>query len=517
MMNAKTFFLTLLVFTLFSGCMETKPVRPNMILILADDLSYGDLSCYGQERFTTPHLDALAQQGIRFSTAYCGAPECAPSRATLLTGLHTGHSTIRLNTSVRGQDHLLEGDVTIAEVLKEEGYHTAFIGKWGIGLPGTEGVPDKQGFDLSFGFYNQTQAHTYYPFFLYRDGKRVDYPGNEGFDMARIYAMSGQEDPDAELLNVYDENGRLIPPGIADPTKAVYSEALFEAAALDFIREHHTDPFFLYYATQLPHGPVIIDSLGALRYRTDFPLQKQKEWAAMVTRLDQFTGQVVSLLKELKLDEKTLIAFASDNGYSMCGYMGRGNRDSNWPDDPYLQNKGPFSGGKFSTLLGGLRVPFFIYYPGFQQGMTIEESVWLIDLFPTFAELAGSSTSSPTDGKSLVSLLRGTQAETRENRCFYWERFDEQTVIEGDWLAYRVHPDSITRLFNWKEDPLMTCDRHQDFSDLSERMSNQFVLQHQPSEWYHNPGDSRESDLSKKDMARQQGTMQRAERPNGLK
>ena len=164
-----------------------RPNRPNIVLILTDDLSYRDLSAWGQVRFSTPNLDRLALEGLRFTQAYAGAPECAPSRGTLMTGLHTGHASIRDNRSARGQDHLLDSDITIAEVLKQSGYATGFFGKWGIGLPGTPGTPDRQGFDEAFGFYDQRRAHTFFPFYLYRNGRKVDYPGNIGFDMLQMY------------------------------------------------------------------------------------------------------------------------------------------------------------------------------------------------------------------------------------------------------------------------------------------------------------------------------------------
>ena len=208
----------LLIFLIISAC-TTKERLPNIIYILADDLSYRDLSVYGQEKFTTPNLDKLAEEGILFTEAYAGAPECAPSRGTLMTGLHTGHSTVRLNGSNRGQEHLLDSDLTIAEVLKESGYKTAFIGKWGIGLCGTEGVPEKQGFDLSFGYYDQGRAHTFYPNYLIRNGDTVWLDDNFGYDMVKMYKMNGLEDPSEELLNKYNADGEIQPWGI-DPESA---------------------------------------------------------------------------------------------------------------------------------------------------------------------------------------------------------------------------------------------------------------------------------------------------------
>ncbi len=195
--------------------------EPNLVVILADDLSYRDLSIWGQSRFSTPNLDRLAAEGVRFTQAYAGAPECAPSRGTLMTGLHTGHASVRDNRSARGQDHLADSDVTIAKMLKQSGYATGFFGKWGIGLPGTPGTPDKQGFDEAFGFYDQRRAHTFFPHYLFRNGRKVDYPGNFGFDMGHMYEDNQTAPGSRDSSAHYDSDGRLIPPGVPDRSQAV--------------------------------------------------------------------------------------------------------------------------------------------------------------------------------------------------------------------------------------------------------------------------------------------------------
>lgn len=299
--------------------------KPNIVAILADDLSYRDLSIWGQARFSTPNLDRLAMEGLRFTQAYAGAPECAPSRGTLMTGLHTGHAPIRDNRSARGQDHLADSDVTIAEILKQSGYATGFFGKWGIGLPGTPGTPDKQGFDEAFGFYDQRRAHTFFPRFLYRNEQKIEYPGNFGFDMVHMYEDNRTPAKARDSAAHYDSEGRLLPPGVSEPSKAVYSEDVIEDAAIAFVRRNRERPFFLYFATQLPHGPVVTDSLGRFLDCPDFPSTAHKEWASMVLRIDAFAGELVSLLGDLGLRDRALIALASDNGYSMCGYFARGN------------------------------------------------------------------------------------------------------------------------------------------------------------------------------------------------
>ena len=218
--------------------------KPNIVLILADDLSFRDLGIWGQDKFRTPHLDALAAAGVRFTQAYAGAPECAPSRGTLMTGLHVGHAPIRSNRSARGQDHLYPEDITLAETLKRAGYATGFFGKWGIGLPGTPGTPDKQGFDVAFGFYDQRRAHTFFPRYLYANAERIDYPGNDGFDMDHMYLDNRTKPEVRDTRKHYTADGALIPPGVADPAQAVYSQAVIEERALQFVRQRRSNPFF---------------------------------------------------------------------------------------------------------------------------------------------------------------------------------------------------------------------------------------------------------------------------------
>ena len=218
--------------------------KPNILFIFSDDLSYRDLSCYGQEKFRTPNLDKLAMNGIRFTQAYSGSPECAPSRASLMTGMHMGHCRIRANNSVRGQDHLLSEDVTVAEVLKGAGYGTGFIGKWGIGLPGTEGAPDKQGFDFSYGYYDQARAHGFFPHYLMRNGKPDPIPENYGFNMNRVKTYNSRPiDRLEDVKNIYDENGHLVPEGIPDADAAKYSENLFPERGPSFHIEAQRQSF----------------------------------------------------------------------------------------------------------------------------------------------------------------------------------------------------------------------------------------------------------------------------------
>lgn len=484
--------------------------QPNIILVLADDLSYRDLSIWGQIRFSTPNLDRLAAGGLRFAQAYAGAPECAPSRATLMTGLHTGHASVRDNRSARGQDHIADSDVTIAEILKQSGYATGFFGKWGIGLPGTPGAPERQGFDEAFGFYDQRRAHTFYPHYLYRNGRKVSYPANYGFDMAHIYEDNRTPAARRDSSAHYDEEGRFVPPGVRDPAAALYSEAAIEEAAVRFVRSNRDRPFFLYFATQLPHGPVAIDALGPLLDRSEFPTTAHREWAAMVLRLDAFAGQLVDLTDELGVRERTLIVFASDNGYSMCGYFARGNQSENWPDDPFFRNKGPFRGGKFSLLEGGIRVPFFVNWPEAVPAGVARSPVWLIDLLPTFSELAGAASIPEHDGTSLVPVMAGGRDGLPRDRALYWENAREQAVRKGPWKAYRQDPGKPLELFLIEDD--IACERNlaAAYPEVAAEMERIMSAEHVDHPWYWNPSETEEEFRRKEALARELGQLQEA-------
>ena len=488
--------------------------EPNLVVILADDLSYRDLSIWGQSRFSTPNLDRLAAEGVRFTQAYAGAPECAPSRGTLMTGLHTGHASVRDNRSARGQDHLADSDETIAEMLKQSGYATGFFGKWGIGLPDTPGTPDNQGFDEAFGFYDQRRAHTFFPHYLFRNGRKVDYPGNFGFDMRHMYEDNQTPPGSRDSSAHYDSDGRLIPPGVPDRSQAVYSEDVLEDAAIGFVRRNKDRPFFLYFATQLPHGPVVTDALGSFLNRADFPSTAHKEWASMVLRIDRFAGELVDVLRSLGIRDRTLVVFASDNGYSMCGYFARGNQSANWPDDPFFRNKGPFRGGKFSLLEGGIRIPFFVNWPGAIRAGVSSVPVWLVDLLPTFAELAGTNPVPSNDGSSLVPLLSGDPGRFASDRPLYWENAREQAVRMGPWKAYRPTPDEPMELFLVEEDVRCERDLSHAYPDVVAEMERIMHREHVDHPWYWNPAETSADFRRKESLARDLGQLQVARQGN---
>ena len=479
---------------------------PNIVFILSDDLSYRDLGAYGQTRIETPNLDRLYRESMRFTQAYSGSAECAPSRCSLMTGMHMGHARVRLNESVRGQEYLRDEDVTVAEVLKQAGYATGFVGKWGLGMPGTSGVPYKQGFDHAFGFYDQLTAHTYFPDYLHRNEVQIDFPENHGYDMAGTYRHT-QDDS----AHRYDANGNFIPQGVKDAAKVAYSEFLFQKEALDFIRRNQRRPFFLYYATQLPHGPVVIPNLGRYKDRADYPSLKHKEWAAMVTQMDESVGSIAGLLKELNLDENTVIFFAGDNGYSAWGYFNR----PRWEDDPFFHNKGPWRAGKFTSREGGVRVPFFVRWPGHVKPGDNDLVCAFWDFLPTAAGLAGVKTP-PVDGLSIVPALTGHLKSQKLHDYLYWETSHEQAARTGRYHSFREHPSKPTEVYDVAADPGCTQDLAPAHPEVVAKFERILKTARTDSEWYINPGETPKETQAKRERAQKAGQMIVSRKPNGL-
>ncbi len=499
-----------LAFIFISSCSIKKNERPNIIFILADDMSYYDLSGLGQQQFATPNLDELMNDGLFFAEAYSGSPECAPSRASLVTGKHMGHCRIRNNRSVRKQDHLDDVDITVAEMLKVAGYTTGMVGKWGIGLPGTAGTPDKQGFDYSFGFYDQLRAHGYYPHYLMENGRAISIPENYGFDMERTYRHTRTP----EGLHSYNEKGILIPDGVDDPSRAINSQDYIHRKAIQFIRDQQDNPFFLYYATQLPHGPCITPDLG--KYK-DMPWdQKHKEWAAMMEHLDSHVGEIMETLDELNLMKNTILFFASDNGYSHWGYFDR----KRWENDYLFDNKGPWRGGKFLPLDGGVRVPFFVNWKGKIKPGTSQELVALYDFPATACDLAGIDEPA-TDGISLLPLMMGkSSVEGPLHEYLYWENGSfgahAQAARFRNWFAFREHPDKPMQLWDLLTDIPCNEDVAASNKRIVEEAMQIFTESHETSEWYVNPGDTEELIENKRVKAQQEGSIQEPVRANSL-
>jgi len=375
------------------------PSVPNIVFILADDLGYGDVGCYGQKQVRTPHLDRLAAQGIRFTQCYAGSTVCAPSRSVLMTGQHTGHTRVRGNARVP----LLPEDVTVAEVLQGAGYRTGLVGKWGLGEPDTTGIPNRQGFDWFFGYLNQHHAHNYYPDYLWRNQEKVLYPGN------------------------------VVEKNVASK-RTTYSHDLFTEEALKFVAQEPGKPFFLYLAYTIPHANNEAGKLG-MEVPSDAPYtdrpwpQAQKNHAAMITRLDADVGKLVQRLQELKLDEQTVLFFSSDNGPHREG----------GGDPAFFGSSGPLRGIKRSLTEGGIRVPMIVRAPGRIKPGQVSDQVWAFwDFLPTAADLAGAKPPPGLDGISIAPTLRGEKQGDHE--FLYWE-FHEggfaQAVRMGDWKLIR--------------------------------------------------------------------------------
>ena len=396
--------------------------KPNIIIILADDLGYGDLGSYGQKMIRTPHLDRMAKEGIRFTDFYAASPVCAPSRASLMTGQHQGHAYIRGNTTqvpVPGQSGpaarrlpLRPQDVTVAEVLKAAGYATGVIGKWGLGEPDTTGIPNRQGFDYFFGYLNQTHAHNYYPDYLWRNQERVTLP------------------------------------------KGTYTHDLFTKDAIEFIRRERSRPFFLYLAYTIPHANNELgrETGNGMEVPTDAPYsnerwpQQQRNYAAMVTRMDTDIGKIIALLKELGLDDNTVVFFSSDNGPQ--------GRDEGGFDPDFFASHGAFRGIKRDLYEGGIRVPMIARWPGKIKAGQVSRQAWTNwDFLPTAAALASAKPPNGIDGVSMLPALLGRQQKERE--YFYWE-FHEgefaQAVRLGRWKGIRKGFNKPVELYDLQTD-----------------------------------------------------------------
>jgi arylsulfatase A len=402
---------------------STSAKKPNIIFILSDDLAQGDLGCYGQKLIQTPNLDRMASEGTRYTQAYCGTTVCAPSRTSLMTGLHMGHSPVRANREIgtEGQLPLPAGIFTVAQLLKSAGYSTACIGKWGMGMFDTTGSPLKVGFDHFFGYNCQRHAHSYFPTYLYNDDKRIDLPGNDGNTKA-------------------------------EGKGAIYAQDLIAEETLKWLRAQKDQPFFLYYSITLPHAATQINDQGI--YKDKPWSEEEKNYAAMVTRLDTDIGRILTLLKELKLDEKTLVMVAGDNGSSFPPSSAIGKR--------FNQASNGMRGFKRELYEGGLRNAGLARWPGVVPAARVSDEAWAFwDFLPTCAELSGAKipTSFKPDGFSLASFLKGGPAPQRE--YFYWELHEGaslQALRWGDWKAVRKGPSKPIEIYDLKSDAAESSD-----------------------------------------------------------
>ena len=445
MRSISTYLVSIAALFTLPGCGPGSPENrpherpPNIIYILADDLGYGDLGCYGQERYTTPHIDALARSGIRFTRHYAGSTVCAPSRSVLMTGLHTGHTPVRGNREVQpeGQVPLPEAAFTVAEMLQQQGYVTGAFGKWGLGYPGSEGDPVHQGFDRFFGYNCQRYAHRYYPQYLWENEQKYFLEGN---DWSRT---------------------------------VTYAPDVIQRKTIEFIKEHKDTSFFAYVPMVIPHAELIVpedsvfhhfqgrfpevpyrglagadygpDMIIGMYCSQEFP---RATFASMVTRLDTYVGEIIQTLKDLGISERTLVLFSSDNGPHREGGA----------DPQFFNSSGGLRGIKRDLYEGGIRVPFIAYWPGtIAPGRVSTHISAFWDIFPTLADLAGHSFHY-TDGVSFLPELFGEEQPSHQH--LYWEFHEQggkQALLMNGWKAVRLgvgaDPSAPIELYHLSEDP----------------------------------------------------------------
>jgi arylsulfatase A-like enzyme len=404
----------------------SKSKKPNIIYVLADDLGYGDLSCFGQQKFKTPYIDRMAAEGLTFTQAYSGSTVCAPSRCALMSGKNTGHCEVRGN----GQPGFAANSVIMPELMQKIGYRTGMFGKWGLGNPKQEGSPEKKGWNDFLGYTDHGHAHHYF----------VDY-----------------------LIKVSDGK----PAEQMKMDKKQHTHPVIFNAALDFVRQNKDKPFFLYLPVTVPHAELVAPTEASLKPFVDatgksiFPEvpyvnknpngymsqpQPFANFAAMVTQLDSDMGRLMALLKELNLDDNTLVIFTSDNGPHKEG-----------KDPAYFQSSGVLRGIKRDLYEGGIRVPFIAWSPTMVvgKGKKIDEPIANWDILPTFAEILGFDTPKDIDGISFNNLLRG-QPLAKKHDYFYWEFYErgfEQAVRKGNWKAVKCKENGFkTELFDLEKD-----------------------------------------------------------------
>lgn len=414
----KKILLPLLSALLLTGASTQAQRRPNIVFILADDLGYGDLGVYGQQKIKTPNIDRLARQGMMFTRFYAGTSVCAPSRSALLTGQHTGHTYVRGNKEIQpeGQEPLADTVQSYAKMLQQAGYVTGAFGKWGLGMVGTTGAPDKKGFDVFYGYNCQRQSHRYYPTHLWSNNTRIDLEGN---DLKQ---------------------------------KKVYAPALIQEQTLAFIENNRSKPFFLFVPSILPHaelsGP---DDQYYKQYENAFPETPHKgndygpgalvpgyasvekphaTYAAMVSRLDAYVGQILDKLDELGLTQNTIVIFSSDNGAHREGGA----------DPVFFNSSAGLRGFKRDLYEGGIRTPFIVKWPGKVKAGSRNAfmgAFW--DLMPTLTQIAGAPKPPYTDGVSIVPTLTG-KGKQAQHPYLYWEFHEDngtQAVRMGKWKGFR--------------------------------------------------------------------------------
>ena len=409
--------------------------KPNIVFILLDDLGYADVGCYGQKKILTPNIDSLARQGTRFTDAYAGAPVCAPSRCVLMSGFHGGHARIRANA---GTAPIGPEEKTFPSWLQSQGYVFGGFGKWGLGDANSTGVPWKHGFDTFFGYLHQIHAHTYFPQFLWENDKKIPLNGKQ------------------------------------------YSAALIAEKSLEFLKANHAKPFFLYASYTVPHGRFETPDVKPYDDR-DWP-EGEKKYAAMVTQGDTYTGRILALLRECKLEDSTLVIFASDNG----GVRGEGHELTTF-DTMKLPGGATLRGQKGTLDEGGLRVPFIVRWPGRVKANAVSETpVYFADIFATVMHAVDGETKNQADGTSIFELLRKPAERTMVWEDHAWTAATKLlrpnygiAVRIGDWKGIREMPDAPIQVYNLRRDPGETSDLGPN-SPMAARLAAAMRDQHTP-------------------------------------
>lgn len=463
-----------------AGCQapeESQPTSPNIILIVADDLGYGDLGSYGQKLIQTPQLDRMAAEGMRFTDFYAGSPVCAPSRCTLMTGLHPGHAYVRDNWEAggwgefdaEGQLPLREGTETLSLRLQQAGYATACIGKWGLGGPDSVGLPNVQGFDHFYGYLCQRQAHNFYPTHLWRDGEREELEGNVWKNLTgKHYAHDLMTDDALEWVETQNEN--------------------------------EEQPFFLLLTYTIPHLALQVpeDSLAPYLGTWEDPPYDGKKgylphehpraaYAGMVSRMDRDVGRLLDLLESLGADENTLVVFTSDNGATY---------DIGGAHSEFFESNGALRGAKGSVYEGGIRVPMIARWPEQIPSGSVNGTVGAFwDFLPTLLDVAHAAPPQRTDGVSLLAALKGREPSTEEQeRVLYWEfpaYGSQQALRQGDWMLLRrglKKGDIGPELYNLREDLSQTTNLASEMPDKVSKMMALMAEQHEPSAEFPLPG-----------------------------
>jgi len=433
---------------------ESIKTKPNIIFIFADDLGYGDVGCYGQQKIETPNIDKLAQKGMKFTQFYSGSTVCAPSRSSFLTGLHTGHTAVRGNVSYppEGQTPIPDSVITFANLLQQNGYATAAFGKWGLGYITTSGDPNKKGFDLFYGYNCQSLAHNYYPDHLWNNHDRIDFAAKD----------------------------------------SVYSADIIHQQALQYIKNTGEKPFFLYLPYTIPHGEVIVphDSIyyyyikkfneqpvTAKRMYDGRPLGEypHASFAAMIARLDRYVGEIVKLVEEKGIANNTLIIFTSDNGPHKEG----------GGDPEFFNSNGIYKGIKRDLYEGGIRVPFIAYWLGKIRSSVINNPAALWDMYPTFLQMAGVTIKKNIDGISLTPTLfqKGKQ---KQHEYFYWEFHENdgrQAIRWGKWKAIKLEVTKISdppiELYDLDKDSQEVNNVAAQNPEIVKKMAELFSKEHQ--------------------------------------